>query len=270
MINAIYLVLLVVLLAGAGSYVLLAARMRTVAGRELAAMFYSPIAYVVLFLFVFIMSVLFVIFSFRLGAVTEVRTLFSAAQFVLFFFIPPLTMSLLADEYRSGRIEMLRTSPMTETDLLVGKYLGALGFYAVLLATTLVYLLLLMIFGGPDYGTTLSGYLGMLLLGMMFVAIGLFFSSVTQNQIVAFLATMLVLGFLTYIGPIAQSYLPGTWELLGMKIPVRGPLMYLSVGPHVDDFLKGVVESAHAIYFLSGTFLFLFLTYLVLESRKWR
>ena len=245
-------------------------RVGTIAKRELAAVFFSPIAYVVLFIYLLVMGILFSIFTFAPGNVTEVRRFFDLARFCLFFIIPPMTMSLIADEYRSGRIEMLRTSPLTEGDLVIGKYLGARGFYVVLLAVTLVYVLLLAIFGRPDYGAVLSCYLGMLLLGMLFVSIGLFFSSVSQNQIVAFLATLLVLGVLTFVDVISTNFAPASVSFWGMTLPIREPLNYLGVGTHVGDFLKGVVEISNTVYFLSGSFLFLFMTYLTLESRKWR
>jgi len=240
-------------------------RVLTIAKREVASLFYSPIAYFVLFLFLIVTGILFGWLVFIPGKPSEVRDLVDYSRFGLFFIIPGLTMSLLADEYRSGRIEMLRTSPITEFDLVIGKYLGAIFFYLILLASTLLYLALLVIFGRPDWGQTFAAYLGLFLLGMMFISIGLFFSTCTQNQIVAYLATLLVLAFLTFCGSLATLFPPS----LGI-IPIREPLHYLGAGSHIADFAKGVVALTHVGYFFGFTLLFLFLTYLILESRKWR
>lgn len=240
-------------------------RIAIIAKREVGSLFYSPIAYFVLFLFLIVTGILFGWLVFIPGKPSEVRDLVDFSRFGLFFIIPGLTMSLLADEYRSGRIEMLRTSPLTELDLVLGKYFGAMLFYLILLASTFIYIALLVAYGRPDWGSTFAAYLGLLLLGMMFVSIGLFFSSCTQNQIVAYLATLLVLGFFTFCSALVTLF-PAKWGF----VPIRQPLTYLGVGPHIADFAKGIVAVSHLSYFLGFTLLFLFLTYLVLESRKWR
>jgi ABC-2 type transport system permease protein len=240
-------------------------RVLTIARREVTSLFYSPIAYFVLFLFLLVTGFLFAALVFVPGQLSEVRTLVDYSRFGLFFIIPGITMSLLSDEYRSGRIEMLRTSPLTEFDLVVGKYLGAMFFYLILLASTLLFVALLVIYGRPDWGQTFAAYLGLLLMGMMFVSIGIFFSTCTQNQIVAYLATLLVLGFLTFASGLATILPTALWI-----IPVRAPLAYLGVASHIADFSKGVIAVSHLGYFCGFTLLFLFLTYLILESRKWR
>ncbi|MEI8196448.1 MAG: ABC transporter permease [Phycisphaerae bacterium] len=242
----------------------------TIARREIAGFFYSPIAYLVLFLFLVFVGILFGLFVFVPGQVTEMRTLFDFSRFGLFFIIPLLTMSLFSDEYRSGRMEMLRTSPITEAQLVLGKYLGAMAFYVVLVASTLIFLLLLVIFGRPDYGAVFASYIGMLLLGALFVSIGLFFSACTQNQLVAALSALIVLAALTLLGDLLAPRLPESIKILGLPLYLRQVVFYLGVGSHMQDFAKGVIDTAHAAYFLLGTGFFLFLTYLVLESRKWR
>lgn len=244
-------------------------RVLTIARREVSSLFYSPIAYFVLFLFLILTGVLFGLLVFVPGQLSEIRSLVGYSQFGLFFIVPGITMSLLADEYRSGRIEMLRTSPLTELDLILGKYLGAMLFYLILLGVTLLYVLLLIVYGRPDWGQTFAAYLGLTLMGMMFVAIGLFFSTCTQNQIVAYLATLLVLAFITFIAGFATQ-LPTS--ILGMNIggAVRNALIYVNVGTHIGDFSKGVIAVSHVCYFLGVTLLFLFFSYLILESRKWR
>lgn len=240
-------------------------RVVVIAKREVGSLFYSPIAYFVLFLFLIVTGILFGWLVFIPGKPSEVRDLIDFSRFGLFFIIPGLTMSLLADEYRSGRIEMLRTSPITEMDLVLGKYLGAMLFYLILLASTFVYLALLIAYGRPDWGATFAAYVGLFLLGMMFVSVGLFFSACTQNQIVAYLATLLVLGFFTFCGALTSLF-PAS---IGI-VPIRQPLNYLGVSAHIADFAKGIIAISHVSYFVGFTLLFLFLTYLVIESRKWR
>ena len=135
-------------------------RVLTIAKREVSALFFSPIAYFVLFLFLAFMGFIFAYWIFIPGQITELRNLIDLSRFSLFFIVPLMTMSLFADEYRSGRIEMLRTSPITELDLVLGKFLGAMAFYLVLVASTLLYFGLLVAFGKPDYGQVLASYLG--------------------------------------------------------------------------------------------------------------
>lgn len=242
-------------------------RVMIIARREIASLFVSPIAYVVLFLFMLFMGVVFVYWIFSPGQVIELRQLADFSRFALFFVVPLLTMSLFADEYRSGRIEMLRTSPITEMDLLLGKFIGAMTFYLVLLASTLIYLVVLLMFGRPDFWQVAACYLGMGLMGAMFVSVGLFFSACTSEQIVAAMAGIITLGTFT-ITDIFSPSLPSTWT--GWKIPVRAAVEYLTVGSHMGDFTRGAVELTNIAYFLGFTLLFLFWTYLVLESKKWR
>jgi len=245
-------------------------RVLIIAKREISSLFISPIAYVVLFLFLLFMGILFIWRIFTPGEVIELRTLTLFSRFALFFVVPLLTMSMFSDEYRSGRIEMLRTSPLTELDLLLGKFIGAMVFYLVLVASTLLFLAILMCFGRPDFGQILSCYLGMALMGCMFVAVGLFFSACTAEQIVAAMAGMITLGMLTIIDYFASS-LPREIPLFkNFAIQIRSVVEYLTVGSHIGDFARGSVELGNIVYFLGIAALFLFWTYLVLESKKWR
>jgi ABC-2 type transport system permease protein len=247
-------------------------RVLIIAKREVRSLFVSPIAYVVLFLFLAFMGIVFMLPLARIfvpGNVIELRELTNYTRFALFFVIPLLTMSMFADEYKSGRIEMLRTSPITELDLVVGKFLGAMVYFLLLVGATLLYLVILSVFGKPDLGQVLACYLGMTLMGCMFVAVGLFYSACSADQIVAALAGIITLGMLTitqYIAP----FLPQDWSLLRLRIPVRRVVEYLSVGTHIGDFARGSVELGNVVYFLGFAALFLFWTYLVLESKKWR
>jgi ABC-2 type transport system permease protein len=252
-------------------------RMMVIAGREVRSLFVSLNPYVVLCLFLLFMSLVFILpFTriFQPEGPIEMRNLTNWSRFGLFFVVPLLTMSMFADEYKSGRIEMLRTSPITEFDLLAGKFIGAMTYYMALVGSTLFYLLILIALrdpnsGGLDYGKVASCYLGMVLMGCMFVAIGLFFSACTSEQIIAGLLGMLTLGVLTIANAAAQ-YLPEEWSLIGLKIKIRGIFEYMTVGKHIGDFAQGWVELSGVVYFLGFAGLFLFCTYVVLESKKWR
>jgi ABC-2 type transport system permease protein len=175
-------------------------------------------------------------------------------------------MSIFYDEYRSGRIEILRTSPLTELQLLLGKFIGAMVFYLLLVASTLIFLVLLVVFGRPDYGQVVASYIGMFFMGFMFVAVGLFFSACTKEQIVAALASMITLGILVCLSFLSVRLPPTILKY----IPVRRVADYLAVGTHISDFARGSVELTNIVYFLGFGLLFLFWTYLVLESKKWR
>jgi ABC-2 type transport system permease protein len=238
----------------------------TIAKREVLSLFVSLVAYFVLFLFLASMAILFVWQVFQPGRMVEVRVLIDMSRFILFFIVPLLTMSIFSDEYRSGRGEILRTSPITELQLLLGKFIGAMTFYLFLVVSSLIFLVLLMIFGRPDYGQVVSSYIGMFFMGFMFVAAGLFFSACTREQILAALSSIMSLGFLVALGYFSGS-LPA--KVLGF-IPLRAMADYLAVGTHISDFTRGSIELTNIVYFTGFGVLFLFLTYLVLESKKWR
>jgi ABC-2 type transport system permease protein len=244
-------------------------RTLTIARRELSGFFLSPIAYIVLFLMFVAMGVVFGTKIFVPGKITEVRQFFEYSQLFLFFLIPPLTMGLFSEEYKSGRIEVLRTSPITEAQLLTGKFIATFIFYCFILAMTLVYLFILMAFGRPDFGAVLSSYIGMLLMGALYVAIGIFFSACTQDQIVALLSSFLTLGALTFLEQLTNMLAPVT-DFFGKAFPLRSIVEYFGTTFHTADFLKGTIDVSHIVYFASGTVLFLFFTYLILESRRWR
>jgi ABC-2 type transport system permease protein len=241
------------------------------AKRELTGYFLSPIGYLVIALYLVLMGALFGLLVFLPGQIADMRRLFEWSHIALIVAVPLITMSLLSEEYSSGRIEMLRTSPITELDIVLGKFLGAMGFFVALVASTLLFLFMLMIFGHPNYGAVEAGYLGLLLLGSLFVSIGLFFSSLTRHQVVAAMAAfmlLLVLGvFADALSFVLNNYT--NWNN-GFATGFKKTIAYLSFRGHMINFSKGLVDLNHVVYFVSGTLLFLFATYLVLESRKWR
>lgn len=234
----------------------------TLTQRELSVLFYSPVAYVVITIFLVVAGIFFGTENFKPGAEASVRVLFgSYFPLILVFILPMITMRLLSEEYRSGTIESLMTAPVTESDVILGKFFGALLFYVVMLATTLVFVVIVALFGPLDKGLVVSTYMGLLLLGALYTAVGVFFSACTKNQIIAVLSSFVLLALLTFLA----NWLAGQQEGL-----VRVILQHLSIMSHYQDFARGLIDSNHVIFFLSSTGLFLFFAVKVLEFRRWR
>lgn len=234
-----------------------------IARRELSSYFYSPIAYVALTLFLMVGGYLFMR-DFQPGQPAGMRTIFDWMVWLLVFIVPVLCMGLMAQEWSTGTIEPLMTAPVQETDVVVGKFLGAFGFFCVLLAPTLLYVVMLRIYSRLDFGPIFSGYLGILLVGAMFVSIGLFCSSLTRSQVVAAVTAIAIL-FVITIAPWwalreGASTLSGRWRTVVDQ----------GVYNRYVDFSKGVVDTGHVVFFLALTAVFLFLTTKVLESRRWK
>ena len=179
---------------------------------------------------------------------------------IMLFLFPLITMRTYAEEKRSGTIELLLTSPVTDVEIIIGKFLGAMLLYAAMLAVTLIHIGILFIFGNPEWKPIATGYLGLLLMGGCFLSLGLFISSLTKNQIVAAMATFAVFLMLwvinwisTFVGPTTQTV-----------------LQYLSLTEHFDDFAKGIIDTKHVIYYLSFMAFGLFLTAKSVDSERWR
>jgi len=246
--------------------------------KEMRLYFTSPVAYVVLAIFLVIAGYFFsAIFSYftmasmqaamnpqmsRELSVTDsvMRPLFSNLSVILLLLIPIVTMRLFAEERRAGTIELLLTYPVRDGAVLIGKYLAALALYAIMLAFTLVYPALLLYFTRVEWGPLLTGYLGLLLMGATFLSVGLFASTLTENQIIASLITFGVLLIFWVIGWSAES-VGGVWGRV---------LTDLSMLEHYDTFSKGVLDTKDVIYYVNFTLLGLFLTLRSLESQRWR
>lgn len=233
----------------------------TITWRELNSYFVSPIAYVVDAAFLLITGVLFsLIVTSSMEA--SLSGAFGNVTFILILVAPILTMKLLAEEVRMGTLELLLTSPVDDWQVVVGKYLGSLILFAVmLLAPTLVYVVFLVAFGQPDYGPLLSGYLGVLLLGGAFLAVGVLASSLTQNQVVAGFLGIVVL-LLMWISDALSRIVGGG--------AVGDALTYLSITQHYNDFLSGTIATQNIIYPLSVIAVSLFIATQVLQTRRWR
>jgi ABC-2 type transport system permease protein len=246
--------------------------------KEMRLYFTSPIAWVVLTIFLFIAGYFFYsIFAFFTLAsmqsamnpamardlnVTDsvLRPLFSNVSVILLLLMPLVTMRLFAEERRSGTLELLLTYPVRDGAVLAGKYLAALGLYAIMLGFTLAYPGLVIYFARVEWGPLLTGYVGLLLMGATFLAVGLFASSLTENQIVAAITTFGVLLIFWVIGWSAD-YVGGAWGRV---------LADLSLLEHFDSFAKGVLDTRDVVYYLNFTVLALFLTLRSLEARRWK
>ena len=189
-----------------------------------------------------------------------IRPLLQNVTILVLFLMPMVTMRTYAEEKRSGTIELLLTSPVTDFQIIMGKFLGAVALYVIMLAVTLVHLALLFIYGNPEWKPIFTAYIGLLLLGSCFISLGLLISSLTKNQIVAGMVTFavfLMLWIITWIG----SFSGPTVDKL---------TQYLSIIDHFDDFGKGVLDTTHVIYYLSFITFGLFLTAKSVDSERWR
>jgi ABC-2 type transport system permease protein len=179
---------------------------------------------------------------------------------LVLFLLPMVTMRTYSEEKRSGTIELLLTSPLTDTEIVFGKFLGAIGLYGALLVVTMAYVSLLFVFGNPEWRPVVSGYIGLFLLGSCFVSAGLFISSTTKNQMVAGAATF-VLGLMFWII---------NWAADSAGPTMSDILNYLSITQHFEDFGKGVIDTTHVIFYLSFISFWLFLTLKSVDSERWR
>lgn len=247
-----------------------------IAQRELRSYFASPIAYVVVGLFAFIFGYFYIVMlSYFLqqsmqsamgggGPMNVNRDLIRYAlqniAVVILFLVPLITMRSYSEEKRSGTIELLLTSPLSDLQIMLGKFFGALALYGVMLAITLIHIGLLFAYGNPEWRPLLSCYLGLLLLGGSMIAVGLFFSSLTKNQIVAAVLTFVTLLLLWIID----------WSTTFTSSGLGAVLNYLSLTSHLDDFTKGVIDTKHLVYYLSFITFGLFLTSRAVDSERWR
>jgi ABC-2 type transport system permease protein len=189
-----------------------------------------------------------------------IRYVFLNSTVIFLFVVPLITMRTYAEEKRSGTIELLMTSPVTDFQIVMGKFLGAMSLYGAMLAITLVHMAVLFKYGSPEWKPIVSGYLGLVLLGGCFVSVGLFFSSLTKNQIVAGMFTFAVLLLLWVIDWVGSFSGPSVERITS----------YLSLTGHVEDFLRGIVDTAHVVYYLSFITFGLFLTAKAVDSERWR
>ena len=256
----------------------------SVAGRELQGLFVSPVAYGVLSLFAVLAG-----FFFILGVAWFSNVVIQAQQFqaydflvelnlndrligefygsmsvVLMFLVPGITMGLFAAEKVQGTQELLLTSPLTIWDIVIGKFLAGAVFMLLLVAVVGFYPAMLFFYGDPEIGKTLSGLLGVLLVGWTYVAIGAFASSLTRSQVLAFLISFELLLCLLLLPAITELGVAGSGESVGAI------LSYLSTNTHFEELVRGMVSTSDLVYFAVMIGIFLVLTKASVETVRWR
>jgi ABC-2 type transport system permease protein len=249
-----------------------------IAHKEIKAYFASPIAYIVIgfsaVLFGYFFVALLLNFdraSLQAGSgfggpesvnVNQmlIGPLFMNVAVILLFTLPLLTMRIYSEEKRSGTIELLLTSPLTDVQIVMGKFLGAFVLYVAMLGVTVVHIGFLFLFGNPEWRPVATGYLGVLLMGGCFLSLGLFVSSLTKNQIVAGMITFAVFLMFWIVNWIAAFVGP----------TMQGVLNYMSITEHLNDFTLGVLDTKHIIYYVSFIAFSLFLTVRSVDTERWR
>lgn len=240
--------------------------MMTIARREFRSYFDSPLAYVVICLSFLGLGLMFFMFrgGFWQADKASIQGIFEYAPIGLsLLVIPVVTMRLLAEEKRTGTLEMLITLPVKDSDVILGKYLGGLGLVLTLVVATLAYPFAMFKWpwnlGPLDWGPVLAGYFGLVLFSAAAVAIGLLVTSLTESQAIAFFITFFVLVSLWYVAEVA-AFLGGTFGNV---------LEYLSFQTHLEGFSRGIVDTRDVVFFLSVTALALAFAFRALERRKW-
>lgn len=226
--------------------------------KEFKSYFYSPIAYIVISIFLLIIGWLF-FSTFFLNDQASMVGFFSILPPTFAFIIPAVTMRLFSEEMNVGTYELLLTLPVTFLDIIIGKFLAAVAFVAVMLAPTLVYAITITFMGSLDWGPVIGGYIGALLLGATFSAIGLLASSLTRNQVVAFIIGLAICVVLTLLMDFMLFFLPDT---------VVDFFQYFSAKYHFQDIAKGVLDSRSILYFVTVAYVALYGANLIMQKKK--
>jgi ABC-2 type transport system permease protein len=230
---------------------------RHVFKRDFKVYFISPIAYIVISIFL-ILAGWFFFATFFLFNQAEMRAFFGLLPVLFAFIVPAVTMRLFSEELNTGSYELLLTLPVSVADVVIGKFLASVAFVGLMLVPTLSYSIFISLYGDLDWGPVIGGYLGALLLGAAFAAVGLFASSLTRNQIIAFIIGMSVCFFLTLIDKML-FFLPRS---------VVGVFQFLGADFHFQNISRGILDSRDILYFLSVCFVALYGTYLVIQEKK--
>ena len=236
-------------------------RVWTIATREYASFFRVPLGWVVVALFLALSGAVFSGRGFAPGQPATMRAFFETWWTLLVIVAPAISMRLFSDELRTGTIEPLLTAPVSEFAVVLGKYVGAVLFLLTLLAPTLLYVVLLMSVSRPDVGPIAAGYVGVVLLGMLYLAVGALASSLTSSQTLAFLGAFFALFIFEVLALGAAPAAP---------VGIRTFLYSLSVNQRMGDFARGLIDTGHVVFFLAASAWFLGLASVVMETRRWR
>jgi ABC-2 type transport system permease protein len=251
-----------------------------IAGKELEGYFVQPVAYVVLTVFLLLGGFFFFALLRQFDQLVQLVQMMGQPQqleqmnlneriiipllhdlsIVLVILMPALTMRIFAEEKRTGTYELLLTAPIRTGEIVAGKFIASAGFTLIMIGLAWIFPLILIVFGDPEIGVMFAGYLALALLATTFVAVGLFASSLTQNQIIAAISSFGLLLMLYIISWPAESGGGAVWSLL----------RYLSIPDHFNSMSKGVIDTTDIVFFLSVITLALFLTQRSVESARWR
>lgn len=231
---------------------------KTIYLKELRSYFNSPIAYIVIIVFLIIAGYFFTNGLFQNNLAT-LRSLFDIVPFIFLFFVPAITMRLFSEEKKQGTIELLLTKPVKDEELVGGKFVAAFVLTLIALLPTLLYLIVVMLLGKIDLGTVIGGYLGLIFMAAVYIGVGLFASSLTENQVVAFIISFIAVFALFMIGKVLLQFSP----------VLVSAVEYISTDYHFTNISRGVIDSRDLIYYLSMVGFSLYLTKVSLESRKW-
>jgi ABC-2 type transport system permease protein len=226
--------------------------------KELRSFFNSPVAYIVIVVFLVILGWFFTSNLF-IANISTLRTVFEMTPFLLLFFAPAITMRLISEEKKSGTLELLFTKPVKEYEIITGKFLAAWVLYFFALLPTFCYYVSISLIGSLDIGPVIGGYLGLLLVGAVFLAVSVFGSSITENQVVAFIVSFLIVFGLFMLNKVL-FYLPSS---------LATPLEYLSVDYHFSNIARGVIDTRDLLYYASAIVISLMLGSMVLQKRRW-
>ena len=236
-------------------------RIALICGKEIGTYFSSPMAYIVSAIFIALSGASFTTYLAQTSySDTSIRGFLETGQLLILLFSALLTMRLISEERKLGTWELLLTAPVREYEIVLGKFFSSLLVLAGMLILTLYFPLLLLIFGDPDTGPILTSYLGLFLLGSASVAIGIFASSLTPNQIVSAVVAGGILFGLWFLGMVG-SLIPE---------PLGEILSYFSLSQHFPGFVRGVVDTRDVVYYLTVTAVFLFLSVRSIETERWR
>lgn len=231
----------------------------TITVKELRSYFTSPIAYVVFAMFLMLSGYFFSVILF-VSKEASFRGAASNIIITLLFLMPLITMRVFSEEKKMGTLEMLMTKPVRDIEVMLGKFLAAAALFTTMLASTLVYILILTKYGNPDMGPVWSAYLGILLCGLSFIALGIFASTLTENQIIA-----AVIGFALVLLLWVLSWISGNLGEIDSEL-----LTYISLSSHLEGFVKGVINLKDVVYYLSFIAFWLFASVKSIEIRKWK
>jgi len=227
--------------------------------KELKSYFLTPIAHVISAFFLFFMALIFTLLIFN-EKTADMRGVVTTAVVTILLIAPVITMRLFAEENKTGTIELLLTSPVSDWEVVFGKYLAIMTFFLSLVVLTFQFPLILLYYSSPDVSLIMSSYLGLILVGGAFIAVGTLTSSFSKNQIISAISSFSILLILWFIDETAQI-LPPSYSAISE---------YISIYSHFDNFIIGKIDTSDIIFFFSFIFFVLFLTTRIVESRKWR